>query len=466
MLFDAGAAEVHVRISSPPVVSPCFYGIDMADEDELAAAHRSVEEMRARIGATSLALPLARGDAVRRRACRRARVPRLLHARVPDGGSLDGNGREAPVRAGRRALVGQAPARVPHPFGYERARGRAAPTAIAHPGDGPGRSFGYAREVSSEVTYAAAGVSLATAETIVGRLRSAVESTRTPAVDGAFGVFAGLYALDDDRLLAASTDSVGSKLVLGRRAGRLRWCGMDLAAHGINDVLTTGAEPLFFLDYVAANTIDEEQVVELVEGAAEVCRAAGCAILGGETAELPGIYRDEEIDFCGTVVGLVRRSRPDRRVARRADGDVVIGFAVGGDPRQRLLARPAHRRRRPVRRRPPAAADGLLPRPRPGPAGARRRPRARARDRRRDRREPRAGSAAGARRDRRRGLPGSVPPSSAGWPRTASPRTSSAASSTSAIGYCAVVPPADAREDDLVIGRIAAGVDGVVWGDA
>ena len=95
--------------------------------------------------------------------------------------------------------------------------------------------------------------------------------------------------------------------MLGRRGGRLRWCGADLAAHCINDVLTTGAEPLFFLDYVAANTIDEEQVAELIEGAADVCRAAGCAILGGETAELPGIYREDEIDFCGTVVGVVDR---------------------------------------------------------------------------------------------------------------------------------------------------------------
>lgn len=178
-------------------------------------------------------------------------------------------------------------------------------------------------------TYAAAGVSLTTAASIVDRLRTAVESTRTPAVAGSFGVFAGLYALDDRRLLAASTDSVGSKLVLARRAGRLRWCGMDLAAHGINDVLTTGAEPLFFLDYVAANTIDEAQVVDLVEGAADVCRAAGCAILGGETAELPGIYRDEELDFCGTVVGLVdRRDLIDG--SRVAEGDVVVGFASAG----------------------------------------------------------------------------------------------------------------------------------------
>ena len=144
---------------------------------------------------------------------------------------------------------------------------------------------------SPEQTYAAAGVSLATADAIVDRLRSAVASTATPAVVGAFGAFAGLFAIDDRRLLAASTDSVGSKLVLGRRGDRLRWCGEDLAAHCINDVLTTGAEPLFFLDYVAANTIDIEQVAELIEGAADVCRAAGCAILGGETAELPGIYR-------------------------------------------------------------------------------------------------------------------------------------------------------------------------------
>ena len=162
-------------------------------------------------------------------------------------------------------------------------------------------------------TYAAAGVSLATAGAVVERLRAAVESTRTDGVVGAFGAFAGLFALDDERLLAASTDSVGSKLVLARRAGTLRWCGADLAAHGINDVATTGAEPLFFLDYVAAGTIDPEQVVELVEGAADVCRAAGCAILGGETAELPGIYRRRR-------ARLLRdggRPRPARRAGRR-----------------------------------------------------------------------------------------------------------------------------------------------------
>jgi phosphoribosylformylglycinamidine cyclo-ligase len=177
--------------------------------------------------------------------------------------------------------------------------------------------------------YADAGVSLATAEAVVDRLRAAVASTRTPRVVGGFGSFAGLFAIDDRRLLAASTDSVGSKLVLARRAGKLRWCGADIAAHGVNDVLTTGAEPLFFLDYVAASTIDPEQVAELVEGAAEVCRAAGCAILGGETAELPGIYRDEEVDFCGTVVGIVEREALIDG-SRAETGDVVVGLPSVG----------------------------------------------------------------------------------------------------------------------------------------
>ena len=178
-------------------------------------------------------------------------------------------------------------------------------------------------------TYDAAGVSLEKAAALVDRLRAAVESTRTPGAVGAFGGFAGLYALDERRLLAASTDGVGSKLVLARRAGRLRWTGADLAAHCINDVLTTGAEPLFFLDYMAASSVDLEQLAELVEGAAEVCRAAGCALLGGETAELPGIYRDEELDFAGTCVGIVEREQLIDG-SRCEAGDVVLGFASAG----------------------------------------------------------------------------------------------------------------------------------------
>jgi phosphoribosylformylglycinamidine cyclo-ligase len=174
-------------------------------------------------------------------------------------------------------------------------------------------------------TYEAAGVSLAAAEEVVGRLRAAVEST---GAEG-FGAFAGLYPLDGGRLLAATTDGVGSKLVLSRRAGRLRDAGRDLAAHCIDDVLTTGATPLFLLDYVAAHELELEQVAELVEGAAEVCREAGCALIGGETAELPGVYREQELDFAGTCVGIVDRAELIDG-SRCEPGDVVLGLPSSG----------------------------------------------------------------------------------------------------------------------------------------
>jgi phosphoribosylformylglycinamidine cyclo-ligase len=174
-------------------------------------------------------------------------------------------------------------------------------------------------------TYEASGVSLELADSIVERLRAAVESTGTTG----FGAFAGLYPLDGERFLAASTDGVGTKLILARRAGRLHSAGADLAAHCIDDVLCTGAEPLFFLDYVAGHEIRLEQVAELVEGAAEVCRAAGCALLGGETAELPGVYREEELDFAGTCVGIVERDRVIDG-SRVEVGDIVLGLPSSG----------------------------------------------------------------------------------------------------------------------------------------
>ncbi len=179
--------------------------------------------------------------------------------------------------------------------------------------------------MGAEPTYETAGVSLATAGAVVDRLRRAVEST---GAEG-FGAFAGLYPLDERRFLAASMDSIGTKPIVARARGRLRDCGADMAAHCINDVLTVGAEPLFLLDYVAANRLDLEQVAELVEGAAEVCRAAGCALVGGETAELPGVYRDGELDFAATCVGIVDR-RDVIDGSRVESGDAVVGFASAG----------------------------------------------------------------------------------------------------------------------------------------
>jgi phosphoribosylformylglycinamidine cyclo-ligase len=314
-----------------------------------------------------------------------------------------------------------------------------------------------------EQTYAAAGVSLATADAIVGRLRDAVDATRTPGVVGGFGAFAGLYAIDGERLLAASTDSVGSKLVLGRRAGKLRWCGADLAAHGINDVLTTGAEPLFFLDYVAANTIDPEQVVELVEGAADVCRAAGCAILGGETAELPGIYREDELDFCGTVVGVVRRD--DVIDGSRVEpGDVVLGLPSSG-----LHANGFSLVRRIVGDD-PFDADLLLP-PTVCYLDDVRALRSRA-DVRALAHVTGGGIAGNLARVLPAGVGALVDP--AAWRRPAVFDWLAAHGVAEdelrrvfnlGVGYCAVVPADDVGAQDRVIGRIEAGRAGVEWGD-
>lgn len=172
-------------------------------------------------------------------------------------------------------------------------------------------------------TYDAAGVSLATATAVVDRLRAAVESTGATG----FGQFAAVHPLGDGRFLAASTDGVGTKLILARQRGALRACGADLAAHCINDVITCGADPLVLLDYVAAAQIDLAEVAELVEGAAEVCRAAGVALIGGETAELPGIYCDGELDFAGTCVGVVDQPLDGSTIEA---GDVVLGFPSAG----------------------------------------------------------------------------------------------------------------------------------------
>jgi phosphoribosylformylglycinamidine cyclo-ligase len=160
---------------------------------------------------------------------------------------------------------------------------------------------------------------------VVERLRAAAESTGAQG----FGAFAGLHPLDDRRLLAASTDGVGTKLTLARQRGALRACGADLAAHCINDVATCGADPLVLLDYVAAGKIELDEVVELVEGAAEVCRTAGVALIGGETAELPGVYAEGELDFAGTCVGIVDRDDVVDGTTIEP-GDVVLGFASAG----------------------------------------------------------------------------------------------------------------------------------------
>jgi phosphoribosylformylglycinamidine cyclo-ligase len=148
---------------------------------------------------------------------------------------------------------------------------------------------------------------MAAAEENVRRIGQAVRSTHGPTVLGSFGTFAGLFHLRDvrDPVLVASTDGVGTKVLLGQRLGRYDILGRDLVNLSVNDVLTTGARPLFFLDYVGLHAIDHGVMRALVEGMASACRENDCALLGGETAQLPDLYADGQLDLAGTVVGVV-----------------------------------------------------------------------------------------------------------------------------------------------------------------
>jgi len=183
-------------------------------------------------------------------------------------------------------------------------------------------------------TYKDAGVDIAAGNRAVELMKAAVQATYTPAVLAGIGAFGGLFdagALKamDAPVLVASTDGVGTKVKVAARLGRFDTIGADLVHHCVNDILVQGARPLFFLDYIAASKLIPERVATIVAGLAEACRAQGCVLLGGETAEMPGVYAEGEFDVAGTIVGVVERSRiVDGRAIQT--GDVVIGLASTG----------------------------------------------------------------------------------------------------------------------------------------
>jgi phosphoribosylformylglycinamidine cyclo-ligase len=182
--------------------------------------------------------------------------------------------------------------------------------------------------VTSEA-YRRAGVDLDAAAKAVELIRELGGGASRPELVEGVGGFAGLFELGDGRFLAAATDGVGTKLEIARRSGRLDTVGIDLVAMCADDVVCTGAEPLFFLDYLAVGSVDPERVAAIVAGVAEGCRRAGCALLGGETAEHPGVMPEDAFDlagFCVGVVGQELRLGPDRV----REGDVLIGLASSG----------------------------------------------------------------------------------------------------------------------------------------
>ena len=181
--------------------------------------------------------------------------------------------------------------------------------------------------------YKQAGVDIDEGVRTVRKISQLVDQTRRPGVLGGIGGFGGLFHVASagltDPVLVSSVDGVGTKLTVARLAGQYRGVGADLVNHCINDILVQGAAPLFFMDYVAMGRLDADVVAEVVEGMAEACVAAECALLGGETAELPGLYRDGDLDVVGSIVGVVERDRILDGSAIEV-GDIALGFHSTG----------------------------------------------------------------------------------------------------------------------------------------
>jgi phosphoribosylaminoimidazole synthetase len=196
------------------------------------------------------------------------------------------------------------------------------------------RDIGWRAIGAQTTSYAATGVDIDEGTRAVDAMKAAVERTHGPAVLRGVGSFGGAFSaaalkLMDDPVLVASTDGVGTKVELAARLGRYKGVGMDIVNHCIDDVLVQGARPLFFLDYIASSKLDADRVAEVVTGMAEACEVAGCALLGGETAEMPGVYAPGAFDIAGTLVGVVDRAAmlPHRTPAV---GDVLVGIASNG----------------------------------------------------------------------------------------------------------------------------------------
>src|SRR4029453_11502384 len=182
-------------------------------------------------------------------------------------------------------------------------------------------------------TYREAGVDMDAGDEFVDRIKPLVRSTFRPEVLTDLGGFGGLFRLQskqyEDPVLVSGTDGVGTKLKIAFLTDRHDTVGIDLVAMCVNDVAVTGAEPLFFLDYFACGKLDVEVAARVVAGIAEGCKQAGCALLGGETAELPGFYADGEYDLAGFAVGVVERARILDGASIRP-GDRVLGLGSSG----------------------------------------------------------------------------------------------------------------------------------------
>lgn len=187
--------------------------------------------------------------------------------------------------------------------------------------------------MADEITYRDAGVDIDAGIEAVQRMKEAVRTTYTDSVLTDVGSFGGMFRLDggmEEPVLVSSIDGVGTKVKIAAAVGRHDTIGRDLVNHCINDILVQGAKPLFFLDYFATASLDPIVASEVVGGAADACREAGCVLIGGETAEMPGVYMEGEYDLAGCIVGAVDRSKIIDGPRNVKAGDLAVGLASSG----------------------------------------------------------------------------------------------------------------------------------------
>jgi phosphoribosylaminoimidazole synthetase len=225
---------------------------------------------------------------------------------------------------------------MPHPERYVQ--------ALQHPqrrdgGMGDGllifkNAYAYVKDTLRQNAYASSGVSIAAAEAAKAWMRGAVQASQGPEVLAGMGAFAGVFDLSGMNemgrpALVASTDGVGTKTLIAAQARRFDTIGYDLVNHSVNDLLTQGARPLFFMDYLAMGQLDAEQAAAIVRGVASACREAGCALLGGETAEMPDVYLPGAFDLAGTIVGIIDWDAK-AQLSSMQPGDVLLGLPSNG----------------------------------------------------------------------------------------------------------------------------------------
>lgn len=278
LMRRAGAREVHMAIASPPVTHCCRYGVNTAKSGELIAASKSQAEMLEMIGADSLEFISVQG------------MEQAIQSKIRANGSCP------------RVCTGCFTGLFPD-------------------------------EEVEALTYRDSGVDIDEGERAVQLMKESVRSTFTPGVLTDIGGFGGLFKLGTahwkDPVLVSGTDGVGTKLKVAFGTDVHDTIGIDAVAMCVNDVLVSGARPLFFLDYIGCGRLEAGKIAAIVSGVAEGCRQAACALIGGETAEMPGFYPDGEYDIAGFAVGAVER---DAIIdgSKIAPGDVVIGLSSSG----------------------------------------------------------------------------------------------------------------------------------------